>query len=81
MNLESGKIKKIADFGVNFPDWSPDGKQIAYSGIPVVGKTGSNLWIMDADGGRQRELLPQLPLGQVLIQRVGMQGGLQMENR
>lgn len=71
IDLVSGKIKKIADFGVNFPDWSPDGKQIAYSGIPVLGKTGSNLWIMDADGGRPRELLPQLPLGEVLIQRGG----------
>ena len=71
IDLESGKIKKISDFGVNFPDWSPDGKQIAYSGISVLGKTGSNLWIMDADGGRPRELLPQLPLGEVLIDRGG----------
>jgi len=71
IDLVSGKIKKIADFGVNFPDWSPDGKQIVFSDIPVLGKTGSNLWIMDADGGHPRELLPQLPLGEVLINRGG----------
>lgn len=69
LNLESGNIKKITDFGVNFPDWSPDGKQIVYSNIPVLGKDGESLWVMDADGRNPRDLLPKLPQGEVLIMR------------
>lgn len=69
LDLENGNIKKITDFGVNFPDWSPDGKQIVYSNISVLGKGGKSLWVMDADGRHPRDLLPKLPQGEVLIQR------------
>jgi Tol biopolymer transport system component len=45
-------------------DWSPDGKQIAFSlpleptrlanGVLTVSANGSGVWVMDADGGNQR---------------------------
>ncbi len=63
LNLGSGKIKKITDFAVNFPDWSPDGKQIVYSPITKIGNFTSTLWIMDANGRHPRELLPPPPQG------------------
>ena len=37
------------------PSWSPDGKQLIFSSNRVTGKNG--LWIMDADGGNERELV------------------------
>ncbi len=57
LDLESGNIKKITDFGVNFPDWSPDGKRIVFSPIGKIGNFNSTIWIMDADGRHLRELL------------------------
>ena len=38
MNLATGTIKKIADFSINFPDVSPDGRSIVFNGVPVVGR-------------------------------------------
>ena len=61
MNLESGKIKKISDLGVNQPTFSPDGKKIVFSPVVVIGKSGTDIWIMEADGGNPRELLPSPP--------------------
>ena len=72
MDLASGQIKKISDLGVNHPEWSPDGKKIAFSNVSTIGKTGSNIWIMTADGGNPRELLPPEPpppIGQLIIDR------------
>ena len=70
IELETGKIKELSELDVNFPDISPDGKHIVFSPIPILGKTGSNLWIMGADGHNPRELLPPLPKGELLIDRV-----------
>lgn len=69
IDLESGKIKELSELGVNFPAISPDGKHIVFSPIPILGKTGSNLRIMGADGHNPRELLPPLPKGELLIDR------------
>lgn len=70
MDLASGRIKKIADLGVNHPEWSPEGKKIAFSNVSIIGKTGSNIWIMAADGGNPQELLPPAPpIGQLIIGR------------
>lgn len=72
INLASGRIKKISDLGVNHPEWSPDGKKIAFSNVSTIGKTGSNIWIMAADGGNPQELLPPEPpppIGQLIIDR------------
>ena len=63
LDLESGKIEAISDLPVSFLDWSPDGKRIVFNGTPTFGESGSNIWIMDADGGRPRELLPKPPAG------------------
>ena len=69
IDLETGKIKELSELGVNFPDMSPDGKHIVFASIPILGKTGSNLWIMGADGHNPRELLPPPPKGELLIDR------------
>ena len=70
IDLESEKTKEIAEFGVSFPDWSPDDKHIVFSTIPILGRTMKNIWIMYSDGGRARELLsPPLLQGEVLIDR------------
>lgn len=61
MHLESGIVKKIANVNTNLPSFSPDGKHIVFSGVPIFGKSGANIWIMRADGGNLRELLPPLP--------------------
>ena len=58
IDLKTGKVKKISDLGVNLPDWSPDGKHIVFSNVSTFGQSGSNIWIMDADGHNPRELLP-----------------------
>ena len=58
IELESRKVKEFSELGVNFPDISPDGKRIVFSTIPTLGKTGSDLWIMDVAGHKPRELLP-----------------------
>ncbi len=70
MDIEIGKIKKIAVLGANNPVWSPNGRQIAFSNRHVVGKSGSNIWIMEADGQNPRELIPPLPNGQSNINRM-----------
>ena len=69
IDLENENIKEIVEMGVNFPDWSPDGRHIVFSTIPILGRTKSNLWIMHSDGGGARPLLPP-PQGDVLIDRV-----------
>ncbi len=62
MNLATGTIKKIADFGVNFPDVSPDGKHIVYGDIHGAGGNGgSNIGLMNTDGDDVSELLPSPP--------------------
>lgn len=63
LDLESGKIEAISDLSVSFLDWSPDGKRMVFNGTPTFGESGSNIWIMDVDGGRPRELLPKPPAG------------------
>ena len=69
IDLETGKIKKISELDASFPDMSPDGKHIVFSPIPILGKTGGNLWIMGTNGHNPRELLPP-PKGELLIDRV-----------
>lgn len=69
MDLESSKIEHISDFDVQEPDWSPDGKQIVCTTVPVIGRTGGNIWIMDADGRNARELLPLQQVGNIITDR------------
>ncbi len=69
MDIESGniKIKKIIEGGVNDPEFTSDGRYIVFSGSPGLGQSGANIWIMDADGRRLRELLPSLQEGNPLL--------------
>ncbi len=69
MDLATGAIEHIAELGANWPVWSPDGKKIVFTPFSILGRTGSNLWMMDADGHKPHELLPPLPK-QPLIDRV-----------
>jgi Tol biopolymer transport system component len=61
MNLESGKLKKIADLGISTPEFSPDGNHIVFTTIPTLGVAGGNVWIMEDDGADPRPLLPPPP--------------------
>ena len=69
IDLVDDKKIEITDFPGLFFDWSPLGDKILFSTPPTLGKSGSNLWIMDGDGGRAHALLPPPPLGEVLIDR------------
>jgi Tol biopolymer transport system component len=58
LNLENGTYKKLAE-GAFSPDWSPDGRKIAYDRRPSDGI--STLWLMNADGSNERKLSPRKP--------------------
>ena len=57
LNVKTGKIEVISDLGVNFCDWSPDGKHIIFA-EPLSPNRSSTIWIMGADGDNPRELIP-----------------------
>ncbi len=69
MGLESRIVKKIANVDANNPTFSPDGRHIVFSGVPNFGKKGANIWMMSANGGNLRELLPPLLQGLPHIHR------------
>ena len=69
MDLESGIVKKIANVNANNPTFSPDSRHIVFSGVPNFREKGANVWIMSADGGNLRELLPPLRQGLPHIHR------------
>lgn len=46
--------ERLTEKGGERPDWSPDGKWIAYSEY----KKGGKIWIMKADGSGKRQLTP-----------------------
>jgi Tol biopolymer transport system component len=44
------------------PVWSPDGSQIAfYRALEASATTGFHIWIMNADGSGQEDLMPDRP--------------------
>ena len=73
IDLKSGRINTIAkDLGTNFLELSPDGKDIIFGGIGKLHESLINIWIMQNDGGRLRELLPTPPEiigGDVVVKR------------
>lgn len=69
MDLESKIVKKIAKVEAIYPTFSPDSRHIVFSGVPNFGRKGANVWIMSADGGNLRELLPPLSQGLPHIHR------------
>lgn len=70
LNIEIGEFKTISNIRANNPDWSPDGKQIVFSSHPIIGKNGSNIWIMDTDGNNPQELLSVPSVGASNIHRM-----------
>ena len=66
LNIETGKMKDIADIDANFCDWSPDGEHIIFSKPLAVGGGGNTIWIMDADGDDPRPLIPEPLAGEVV---------------
>ncbi len=60
LDLESGEIIQLPDIVANSSDWSPDSSQIVFESrsFAVAGGAGSDIWMMDADGGNPRKLLP-----------------------
>ncbi len=60
LHLESGEVIQLPDIVANSSDWSPDGRQIVFAStsFSIAGGAGSDIWIMDADGGNPRKLLP-----------------------
>ena len=56
-NIETGKMKEIADFWGHQHDWSPDGKHIICA-EPFTDGVNNTIWIMEADGHNLRPLIP-----------------------
>lgn len=53
IKLNGDSLTQLTFEGTNrFPDWSPDGKKIAYTRP----QPGTGMWIMDSDGGNKRYL-------------------------
>lgn len=55
MDLDKKKITRVTSRGGSCrPDWSPDGKTIAY--VSHLSDSIGDIWLMDADGRNQRRL-------------------------
>ena len=63
LNIESGKIEKIADFSMAAPDWSPNGKQVVFATSLDLDSSGNSINIVGSDGKRVRELISPPPVG------------------
>ena len=57
LNIETGKLKGIADIPAIQCEWSPDGKDIVFAW--PQNSPSHTIWIMDADGHNPRRLLPE----------------------
>ena len=57
LNIKTGKRKVISDLNITFCDWSPDGEHIIFA-KPISPNKSETIWIMDADGHKPRELIP-----------------------
>ncbi|MGH7442791.1 MAG: S9 family peptidase, partial [bacterium] len=67
INIDSGVATSILKPGMQIatPRWSPDGKQIAFIGGLMAGfgpgrSGGGDVYVMPADGGRARDITPQM---------------------
>ena len=76
MDILSGSVKQLTNSAkreghAGSPDWSPNGKQIAYE-LALRGQ-GRHIYIMDADGKNAKPLteMAQLPIPGQAIMRVG----------
>ena len=58
VNIISGLSSEVVGFEANVQlgiDWSPDGRQLAYTSNPAGGPT-SNLWVVAPDGTHARQV-------------------------
>ena len=77
LNVQTKKLTKIKDFhpaagkSVAELDWSPDGKNILFSTPIVLGgeKLGNSIYIMNASGNNEKELLAPPVGGELNIAR------------
>ncbi len=69
LNIETGKMKEIANINAGYCDWSPDGKHIIFSKPVEVGGGGNTIWIMGSGGQNPRPLIPEPVGGPVVIHR------------
>ena len=60
LDLESGEVIQLPNLIANSSDWSPDGRHIVFESpsFATAGGAGSDIWMMDSDGGNPRKLLP-----------------------
>lgn len=56
MNLDGSSDKRVIGEGACRPDWSPDGKRIAY--VTEKGTKKADIWVMNADGSDRQKLTP-----------------------
>jgi len=58
MNADGSNVRQLTYNGAldTEPTWSPDGEQIAYSGISEAGGADQEIFVMNADGSNVRQL-------------------------
>ena len=64
-NEDGGNVRRLADVYATFPDWSPDGKRLAFEAdelllgdCPQLGIGCVQIWTSDERGNDQRSLTP-----------------------
>lgn len=62
LNIETGKLKEIANIHGIQCEWSPDGKDIVFAW--PQGAPSRTIWIMDSDGHTPRRLIPEPGIGE-----------------
>ena len=73
MDIQTGKMKVIADMPATACDWSPDGRHIIFSQGMFVGGRGGTIWKIGSDGQKPRQLIPNPDVGRVSIHRTSPQ--------
>ncbi len=67
LNIETGKLKEIANIPGIQCEWSPDGKNIVFAW--PQNSPSHTIWIMDSDGHNPRRLIPEPGIGEFITYR------------
>lgn len=67
LNIETGKLKEIANIHGIQCEWSPDGKDIVFAW--PQNSPSHTIWIMDSDGHNPRRLIPEPGIGEFITYR------------